>query len=524
MRLTIRHQILALAAAGFLLVGVAGLIGYRGISQLEEAQVKARAATTALEAVSTADTARVAFRADVLNAMTTRDGAERQQALDLLGGHVRALRAGFAGVTDAQPELTAQVRQLQDTAQEMIATGQRVVTLASRVVSDPEQTGAAQARPDFESHYRTFDEALPRLKQRIAAQAEETSARAQDVASDAKILTLVTAGLAALLLGGAAVLLAGRVSGRIGSYVSAMKALAAKDLTVSIDTSPRDELGEMARALAQTVNVLRDALAVIGRHSATLTEASRELNAASGEMDAAATGTAARSDQVAATAAQVSANVQTVAAASEEMSASIAEIAGSVSQAARVADTGVAAVRAAGETVTKLGTSSAEIGSVIKTITSIAEQTNLLALNATIEAARAGEAGKGFAVVAGEVKDLAQETAKATGDIARRIEAIQADTGAAIAAISGISGVIATVSEHSTAIAAAVEEQSATSGEMSRNISQAAGGADDIAAGISEVAKAAVITTSGVAEARRTAGRLDRVAAELHGIVEQFTV
>jgi methyl-accepting chemotaxis protein len=147
-------------------------------------------------------------------------------------------------------------------------------------------------------------------------------------------------------------------------------------------------------------------------------------------------------------------------------------------------------------TVGKLGDSSIEIGNVIKVITSIAEQTNLLALNATIEAARAGEAGKGFAVVANEVKDLARETAKATEDIGRRVEAIQADTREAVDAIAEISSVIARINDYQTTIASAVEEQTATTNEMSRNVAEAAMGSTEIAQNIVGVATAAQTTSS----------------------------
>ncbi|WP_308442113.1 methyl-accepting chemotaxis protein, partial [Planosporangium flavigriseum] len=142
--------------------------------------------------------------------------------------------------------------------------------------------------------------------------------------------------------------------------------------------------------------------------------------------------------------------------------------------------TAVSGAETATATVGRLGESSVEIGNVVKMITSIAEQTNLLALNATIEAARAGEAGKGFAVVATEVKDLAQETAKATEDISRRVQSIQTDSTAAVEAIAHIAEVIGQINSFQETIASAVEEQSATTSEMSRNVAEAATGATEI--------------------------------------------
>ena len=193
-------------------------------------------------------------------------------------------------------------------------------------------------------------------------------------------------------------------------------------------------------------------------------------------MAANAEETSAQANVVSAASEQVSKNVQTVATGVEEMNSSIREIAKNATESARVAGQAVSAADTANKTISKLGESSSEIGKVIKVITSIAEQTNLLALNATIEAARAGEAGKGFAVVANEVKELAKETAKATEDIGHKIEAIQADTRGAVDSIQQIGKVIAQINDISNTIASAVEEQTATANEMSRNVGEAAKG------------------------------------------------
>jgi methyl-accepting chemotaxis protein len=218
----------------------------------------------------------------------------------------------------------------------------------------------------------------------------------------------------------------------------------------------------------------------------------------------------------------MSSNIQTVAAGSEEMGASIREISHSASQAASVAARAVNVTAVTSTVMAKLGESSTEIGNVIKVITSIAAQTNLLALNATIEAARAGEMGKGFAVVASEVKDLAQETARATEDIGQRVAAIQADTGGAVTAIEEISEIIGRISEFQTTIASAVEEQTVTTNEMSRNVTEAADAGGRVAHTISEVATSVQLTTVGVAEATRAAGQLSEMSADLQVIVNRF--
>ena len=221
---------------------------------------------------------------------------------------------------------------------------------------------------------------------------------------------------------------------------------------------------------------------------------------------------------------QVNKNLQTVATGAEEMSSTINEISKNASEAARVAGEAVKTAGATNATVGKLGESSAEIGKVIKVITSIAQQTNLLALNATIEAARAGEAGKGFAVVANEVKELANQTAKATEDISQKIAAIQEDTKGAVEAIGSISGVINKINDISGIIATAVEEQSATTNEMTRNVAEAAKGSGEITHNITGVAQAANNTSASVAEAQKATEQLAQMSTQLRQLVEQFKI
>ena len=263
-------------------------------------------------------------------------------------------------------------------------------------------------------------------------------------------------------------------------------------------------------------------ITTINNNARMLAASSEELAAVSQQLSANAEETLAQTEVVSSAAQQVSSSAQTVAAGVEEMNSTITEISGNAQEATKVASTAVRMAEATNRTVARLGESSTEIGQVIKVITSITEQTNLLALNATIEAARAGEAGKGFAVVAHEVKELAKETARATEDVGRKIEAIQRDSKAAVEAIAQIGAIINQIHMSQTTIASAVEEQTATTNEITRNVSEAAKGSTEIARNITAVAEAARSTSEGAGQTQQLAVELSHMAAELRQFVNQF--
>jgi methyl-accepting chemotaxis protein len=315
------------------------------------------------------------------------------------------------------------------------------------------------------------------------------------------------------------------IAGPIREVGEVLGRIATGDVTgKDLEVRSSDEIGELTRNINLMQHSLRQMIASISKGAEQIGVASKEFSVASQQITANSEETSAQANVVSAATELVNRNLQTVATSTEEMSASIGEIAKNATEAANVAGEALKAAAETNATVTKLGLSSGEIGQVIKVITSIAQQTNLLALNATIEAARAGEAGKGFAVVANEVKELAKATAKATDDISRRIAAIQTDTRGAMNAIATITGIIGRVNAISATIATAVEEQSATTSEMSRNLAEAAKGSGQVAQHIGGVAAAAQSTLAGTSGSRKAAQRLAQMSTQLHGLVEQFKV
>jgi methyl-accepting chemotaxis protein len=361
---------------------------------------------------------------------------------------------------------------------------------------------------------------------KLAATEDQAAQRQMASASDtARTAKFVIAGLiiGALIFGGVlAVLVSRAISRPLRQTVSVLEGLAEGRLDQRLAVTGRDEVGRMATALNTALDRLTAALRGINDNATTLASSSEELSSVADQMTSSAARSASRAQAVSTASDQISQNIATVSAGADEIGSSITEIARSTSSAVDVAGRAVRISGEASAILQQLGTSSAEIVSVIKIITGIAAQTNLLALNATIEAARAGDAGKGFAVVASEVKELAQETARATEDIRMRVDAIQNDSAAAVSAIAEIGVVIDQINATQTAIAAAVEEQTATTNEMGRNVGEVAHGSQGISSNVSGVTEAAAQTTSAAANTALAAGELARVARELQTSLSTF--
>lgn len=310
----------------------------------------------------------------------------------------------------------------------------------------------------------------------------------------------------------------------VGRLHKAVDAIGKGDLNHQVDLQGQDEISTFARSFSEMVGDLRHLVSEIQRGSRQIASTSEELSASSQQMGANSEETERLAGTVASASEQTNRNVQAVATAAEQMTATLEEISKNVAKSTRITSQAVQVAASANRTIGKLGDSSAEIGKIVSVITAIAQQTNLLALNASIEAARAGEAGKGFAVVANEVKDLAKKTAGATEEIGQKISMIQSDTNEAVSAIIGISGIIAQVNEIATAIAGALEEQTAATGEINQNMAQAARGTGEVTQSIGGVVIAAKSTAEGAARILEVSEKLAKMGADLMTLVNRFHV
>ena len=521
---SIRAKITAVVA--FLLVAMS-LMGALNIRQMYAINASTVDITTnwlpSIRVLGELRAATITYRAIVRSHLLATDEATRQVQEDLLAKWInntdKARKAYEPLITSAEER--ALYDEFSASWAEYLAGVKEVLALSRK--NEDKEARLLHAKASLAGVHA--DETLQKDVLLNNKGADAAGSQAAESFGDA-IKMVMASLLVAIILGiGAAILLVRDVSAGIRSIVAPMQALGNGDLTAQVPhQGETTEIGSMADTLqvfkdalvakkasdeaaaidadakirrGQRVdNITREFETLIGELVGSLSSASTQLEASAGNLTSTAERAQKLTTVVAAASEEASTNVQSVASATEEMASSVNEISRQVQESARMANDAVDQARKTNDRVSELSKAAARIGDVVELINTIAGQTNLLALNATIEAARAGEAGRGFAVVASEVKALAEQTAKATGEIGQQITGIQAATQESVNAIKEISGTIEKLSEISSTIAAAVEEQGAATQEISRNVQQAAHGTQQVSSNITDVQRGASETGS----------------------------
>ncbi len=522
-RLSIRARMVVMAACAVIALAILFAIQFFAGQDVAKATAESRTLQADLETVSAMQLANSELLLAAMDSIIDKAEGQIQperkvtidDAVDLIRANVATveqlarhagrpeLATGFAGDFDA---VAAAVQ----------------VDLAQAISSNAGPEAFARLDDVIDGAGERVSGTLAALKAAGMAKMTEALDHAEGAVDSSLTQALIAFLVALALLLALSALIAGSIARALSRMSATMSRLAEGDHAVEVpDTDRSDEVGRMAGCVQvfkdnaieadrlrreqqeaertaldrkrRDMAALADRFQVdIGEVVETVSGASTELESTAESMASIAERTNTQSDAAAAAAHQSAANVETVAAATEELSSSTVEIGSQVAKSTQMAKFAVDEVGKANQQVQGLAEAAEKIGTVVDLIQDIAEQTNLLALNATIEAARAGEAGKGFAVVAQEVKSLATQTAKATGDISAHIAKVQAETKDAVAAIDSIRNTIGEIDETASSIAAAVEEQGAATGEISRNIQEAARGSQEVTqniAGVSEGAK-----------------------------------
>ena len=488
------------------------------------------------------------LQATSLLSQNTQDAALVKQREAETAAAIDKLRKDYVPLTDPGEEQDRLVPALNAAWSDYLALSAKLDDAALR--ADSEKVA------DFFSG--DLQKAFVRVRAALDADAAYNTAQGEKAArdSDTAIVqaTWLIAGITLLALAAAIVTAAWMsrtVIARVLRLASVTRQLASRDYDFELPCTARaDEIGDLARAIgdcrtglmeadklaadraieqkakaergARLEGLCRNFEIKAAQMAQVLASAATELQATAQSMTGSANQTTERASAVGAAAALASTNVDTVAVAAEELATSVAEISRQVATSAAAADKAAKEAEQTQETVRNLASAAERIGEVVNLIQSIAGQTNLLALNATIEAARAGDAGKGFAVVASEVKQLANQTGKATEDIATQISQIQSATQAAVEAIGKITGIIEEVDKTTTAISAAVEEQGAATQEIARNVQQAASGTQEVSRHVEQVAIAANESGQSAADVLSAAGQLSTETEALNQEVHNF--
>jgi methyl-accepting chemotaxis protein len=485
--------------------------------------------------------------ADTLNEVLNMVSAEKKMIEDRLAKLRATANGEQVGMLKAiENDYKAYLAKFEDTVGKVRQLGTSVsLSDAQRTIEEAVKSSQAAA-DKLQQTVKTYSD-------NAGSNSDDATANANKTASALQLVMVIVSTLG--IVGGIVLgylLATFGISRPLAKSVANLNQLAKGDLSTQIFGAERkDEIGEIASALdvfkqnslevrrLQEEQKLQEQRAAeekrrgmhelaerfessVGGIVKMIAAAATEMRSTAESMSATAEETSRQSTAVAAASEQASTNVQTVASAAEELSSSITEIGRRVSESSNISGCAVEEATRTNAEVKGLAEAAHKVGNIVQLINDIASQTNLLALNATIEAARAGEAGKGFAVVASEVKSLANQTAKATEEIAGQIQAMQNATTAAVGAIDGISGTITKINGIATAIASAVEEQGAATQEIARNVQQAAAGTSEVSSNIAGVTQAASQTGAASAQVLSTASELAKQSEILRAEVDKF--
>jgi len=524
MFVTIKSRLIGLSFCGIFLSLCIGVSGYWGLSHVDQQMDHIVLYNEIMRSQLEADMMHDAIWGNVLAAIVeteSKDSPDKKALLEGLNVNVKNFRDRLKDIRSKAdtPDLKNALEATLPVLNEYIWDAERIGALA--FVDRPE---ALRSLPSFNTAYENLAGGMEQLSDLVSLSVAESQVKGDRAVDFSKRLILALLFVVIVVLSLISVSIVTFLERGFRVLTDSIKLVADGNLTIKCPEDRSDELGmiasqfnRMTYAIASLVTHIKDDILTLASSSEQLTSTSMQMKSNSGETEEQAM-------TVESVSRETDSNVGTVSVAMEEMSATIKEISRNIQESTGIVKKGVDIVDSASESIKILGEASAAVGDVIKVITSIAEQINLLALNATIEAARAGEAGKGFSVVAHEVKDLAKSTAKATEDITRRIHTIQSKSDDAVRMVIEIRKVIQDIDGYSTNIAGAVEEQSVTTDEITRNVSEAGKGVSRVNKNIIDVVKGFKKTVEGAISVMNCSQEISDVGIDLKIQVEKFRI